>query len=460
MKTDSETRDRREGCPLPEDVVAFAVDGETADEAEAARQHLSRCTPCRAIATDARETLGMLRPSADTPDTRDLVPGILERIPQRAWRDGLHSLRPRNKDADKDNTRWFSLATPRLVRIAAALLVLPGGALLVHRLARSGAEQPVGATAQVNAVGKGIDWLLAKQTASGGWNVEELGGQPEYAPALNGLAILAITRSERSASETGTPLSRAATFLLRGQADDGRFGKDFDGTMYNQGIATLALLETYCVTRDEALRAPIARALTFIRSRQSHSGGWGYAAGRQDLPNTSVTAWQVQSLLLADRLGWRENRVPLRQALHWMSGTVDGRGFFGYERTQHYPEGPNTVTMMGAYCLLATQNLDIPVDPDLKARVVRGVSRLAGETPDDYYGAYFHSSALTEAGPDAFRGALAANRSSLAARQQSAGDGKGTWRADDRWGSAGGRLYSTSMALLALAPSHSHRQSP
>ncbi len=452
MKAIRDTQGLSGRCPPPEEVVTFAVDGETAVGSVEVLQHTAHCARCRAVMKDTRDTLARLRRSTDALPAADLVPRILNRIPEGAWKE----------PARQSTSRLIRFPSVLLLpaRIAAAALLLLGGALLVLHLADRAAEESVSRQSQDGAVGKGVDWLLAKQTSSGGWNVEELGGQLEYAPAINGLAVLALTRGAQDVSALRPPLGRAAAFLLRQQADNGRFGKEFDGTMYNQGIATLALLETYCVTQDEALRAPVAKALAFVRSRQSHDGGWGYGAGPNDRPNTSITAWQVQSLLLADRLGWRENGIPLRRALRWMSGTVNGKGFFGYERTQHFPEGPNTVTMMGAYCLLAAQNLNIPVDPAFKARVVRGVGRLAGDTPDDYYGAYFHSSALAEAGPDAFRDSLAATRSSLAARQQSAGDEKGNWRADDRWSSAGGRLYSTSMALMALASPERHPPDP
>jgi hypothetical protein len=135
-----------------------------------------------------------------------------------------------------------------------------------------------------------------------------------------------------------------------------------------------------------------------------------------------------------------------------MSGTVSGNGYFGYERPQQFPEGPKTLTMMGAHCLLAAKRLDIPVDPALLARVTDGMGKLAGEKPGDYYGAYFYSSALTEADPDAFGDALAEARSTVIACQEAAGTDAGNWPANDRWGPAGGRVYSTSMALLALTP--------
>jgi len=431
-------------CPAPEDVVAAVLDGGDARaEGETIREHVRACERCRGLLEETSDTVGVLRHLHTEPLAYDLVEGVLARIPETAWAD-------RSPAADSERVRLaFPRSTP--VRIAAAALILIG-AFLLFRYASGTLDGSAEPTGPVVVVDQGIGWLLSGQLPSGGWDVEEWGGRPEYGPALNGLAVLALTRADGRVSERATPLRKAAAFLVQTQAENGRFGRNFDGTMYNQGIATLALLKSYCVTRHERLRDPITRAVAFICSRQSVSGGWGYRNDEDAPPNTSITAWQIQALLLADRLGWQEHRLSIRKALAWLSGTVDGSGYFGYERPEQFPDGPGTLTMMGAHCLFAARRLDVPVDPVLAARVMQGIAALAGEKPDDYYGAYFYSSALSEADSEAFADALAAARASLIARQQTTDSEPGPWPADDRWGRVGGQIYSTSMALLALTP--------
>ncbi len=432
-------------CPSPEDVVASVLEPESSVAAEQIRRHVARCAKCRALIEDGQTVVGRLRQAGDTSVSRDLVPDILARIPDSAWR------KPTREAAGIGLVYRFPFWLP--VGIAAAALLVLGAALAMRHGGSRAADEAVPTVTQADAVGKGIEWLLTRQTSSGGWNAEALGGKPEYAPALNGLAVLALTRSDGAVARLTAPLTRAAAFLLRQQDANGRFGQDFDGAMYNHGIATLALLETFCVTRDPALQTPIENALAFMRARQSPAGGWGYRDTDNAQPNTSITAWQVQALLLADRLEWPGNRAPLRNALAWLSGTVNGSGYFGYEHSQQFPDGPRTLTMMGAHCLLAAKRLDIPVDPALLARVTHGIGKLAGEKPDDYYEAYFYASTLSEVDPTTYKDALAAARSTVVAQQQATGDNAGTWPANhDRWGSAGGRLYSTPMAMLALTP--------
>ena len=449
MKTKRKTELRQGCCPPPEDVVASVMDGEMDAHRDSLQHHLEGCPACRKLVEDTRASMGVLHCTEDDPISHDLVSGILARIPQDAWR---HRAREARRARAVYSCTWMPL------RIAATALALLGGTLLVLHVMTDTSERRTGQTPRASAVDRGIEWLLTRQTALGGWNAEALGGKPEYAPALNGLAVLALTRADGKASDLTSVLARAAAFLVQQQAEDGRLGKDFGGTMYNHGIATLALLEVYGVTQDEQLHKPITKALAFIRHRQSPVGGWGYRDQQSSLPNLSITAWQVQALLLADRQGWQENRIPVRKALAWMTRTVNGNGFFGYERAQHFPEGPHTLTMMGTYCMLAAQQHDIPVDPNLSAKVIRGMGKLADTRPADYYGAFFYSSALSEADPDTFRDALTAAHDALIARQQTTGHNAGTWLPDDPWGGTGGQLYSTSMALLALAqhPHHNH----
>lgn len=428
-------------CPPAEDVVAFALGEAAPRHNDRVQGHIRGCATCRALVEETRATRARLRALTHALPERDLAPGVLARLPADAWQPPT----PRRL------TRRVAFPRRTVVRTAAAAVVVIACAYaMLHTIDRAATSSDKPPIAHTRAARRGVDWLLARQRPSGGWDVRELGGQLTYAPALNGLAVLALTRSGRDPATLVEPLTRAADALQRYQRPDGRFGKRSEGVMYNQGIATLALLATYHTTTNNALKPMIEKALAFIREHQSPAGGWGYGDPANGVPNTSITAWQVQALLQANRLGWHENRLPIRKALAWLAGTVNGHGYFGYEYRQQRPEAPGTVTMMGAYCLLAARHLEIPVDPALVARVTHGIRDLAREEPADYYGTYFYAAALGEADPEQFRDLLASAESSLVGRQRTSGYHAGTWPADDRWGTAGGQVYSTSMALMAM----------
>jgi len=264
------------------------------------------------------------------------------------------------------------------------------------------------------------------------------------------MAMLALASSPERGAGHREALRRAAKWLAQQQAPDGRFGGEFDGTLYNQGIATLALLDSYRVTQEASLRAPIERALAYIRSRQLSNGGWAGVRSAAGPPNTAVTVWQVKALLLAESLGWAENREAAGRALAWLSGRASGNGFFAYERSPRFPDGPKTSAMMGAYGLIEGSRLGYPVDPALASRVREGVEQLARERPEDYYRSFFYAATLAKSDAAAFAAVLAEVAAGLSRRQMTEGGEAGLWQADDRLGAVGGRLYSTAMALLTL----------
>ena len=68
----------------------------------------------------------------------------------------------------------------------------------------------------------------------------------------------------------------------------------------------------------------------------------------------------------------------------------------------------------------------------------------------DYYRRYFLTSALKKMDEESARRGLVALRHDLLSRQDKHGADAGSWKSDDRWGSAGGRIYATALASLSL----------
>jgi len=68
----------------------------------------------------------------------------------------------------------------------------------------------------------------------------------------------------------------------------------------------------------------------------------------------------------------------------------------------------------------------------------------------DFYRAYFLTTALRHEPDDSSRQRLASVRQTLLLHQVATGSDSGSWPAADRWGRAGGRLYSTALASLSL----------
>lgn len=423
-------------CPPPETVVAFAMDGECADGAQAVGDHLARCAACRHLAEEAAGTRDLLRMDADLPG-RDLTSDIMAGLPADAW-------------AAPDTHRGLLIHWQGLLRVAAVLAILLGTAqVLRQRQAADSITAPDDAVVQ--AMDAGRQWLLEQQQADGGWDAATLDGLPEYTEALNALAIMAIiTAGTSPCTGTQARLQQAADYLLARQSPDGLISRDAGAAMYNHGIATLALLEIDRLTGDLRLDAPINRALACIGNRQTPAGGWGYREDTASPPNTSITAWQVKALLQARAQGRDVPVAVLRRALNWMAGTVSPQGYFGYEGPQVQAGAPTALTMMGAHCLFAARDTDLMTDPRLDAAVRTAVRQLAQQPPTDYHQAFFVASVIGQMGtpmPD-----TQSIRKTLLALQIRSGSEAGCWQAaGDRWGTTGGKLYSTSMAMLALS---------
>ena len=101
MKPDPSSSTPAGRCPPAEDIVASVVEGDAPQDAVGTVQaHMARCAACRRLAADARETLEALHRWPDAPANRDLVSGVLARIPDaarkkrppREMRPGWHAL--------------------------------------------------------------------------------------------------------------------------------------------------------------------------------------------------------------------------------------------------------------------------------------------------------------------------------------------------------------------------------
>jgi len=430
-----ERHDAADACPAPETVVAFAMDGGGSNGARAVGDHIAQCAACRHLVAETAGIRDLLRMDADLP-IRDLTDDIMARLPADAW-------------AAPTPPRGLRIHWQGLLRVAAALAFLLGAAYLLHRQNGPGKaiSDPTGLALQA-----GQDWLIEHQTPTGGWDAATLDGRPVYAEALNGLAIMAIIRTDTThGAGTKALLSRAADFLFARQSADGRISRDAGAAMYNHGIATLALLEIDRLAGDTRLGAPIDKALAYICRHQSPAGGWGYRDIPDSPPNTSITAWQVKALLQARAQGRDVPVAVLRKALNWMAGTVGPQGHFGYEGPQPQADNPAVLTLMGAHCILAARDADLMTDPQLETSVKTVVRQLAQQPPTDYHQAYFIASVIEQVGtpvPD-----TQSLRQTLLARQIHAGSEAGCWQtAGDRWSPTGGKLYTTAMAMLALAP--------
>jgi hypothetical protein len=214
-----------------------------------------------------------------------------------------------------------------------------------------------------------------------------------------------------------------------------------EGTLYGQGIATLALCEAAGITGDKQLHADAQEAIRFIVAAQHPSGGWRYFPGQAG--DTTVLGWQWMALRSGELAGLAVPASTWQRASHFLDSVADDDGTaYGYQRPGRQP----TPTAIGLVCRLYG---DWPrYDP----RIVQGADRLAAAGPslDDMYYNYYAAQVLHHSDSphwSAFRQSL---RDRIEASQATSGHETGSWYFPDLHTQPGGRLCDTALVLLIL----------
>ncbi|MGB8852634.1 MAG: hypothetical protein WCC69_03610 [Pirellulales bacterium] len=310
-----------------------------------------------------------------------------------------------------------------------------------------------GSAASEAAVERGLAWLALHQGADGSWRFDlsncQCAGACSHAgsvtstTAATGIALLPFlgaghTHFDGPYHET---VSRAIYFLMGRLQPTPRGGDLTEGTMYGQGVATLALAEALAMTRDDALVRPVTEAVKFIVAAQDHyGGGWRYLPGQAG--DTTVTAWQLAALKSAALAGC-EVPTPTIDGVCRFLDRVQARGgeCYGYLG----PQAKSCTSAIGLFCRLHT-------GWEERETLDRGLTALArpGPAPTGVYQNFYLAQALLQADHAAWPRWNARNRDQLVTLQARAGHELGSWFFDDRETASGGRLAHTALAVLTL----------
>lgn len=298
-------------------------------------------------------------------------------------------------------------------------------------------------------VAQAFAWLLDAQDATGGWSMGRTGAGANYTVGISALALLALQSGEdiQASARHQEAVSKGIAFLVSQQDEQGLFGPDITGSLYNHTLACLALLERIDRTRSPVELKALQAGLDILIQNQHPDGGWSYLRARSSKPNSGLTTWALLALMEADSSGILTRPAEIARGLDWLKATIGNDGRAGYRRPGDHPHGSETLTAAAALCLntrsgSAHQQFD---------QLIQRVLADTGNAQDslDFYRAYFQSAALREAGL-----ANSPEMEQLIAKLESAqsreGLEAGSWAASDPWSKAGGRVYSTAMAVLAL----------
>ena len=316
-----------------------------------------------------------------------------------------------------------------------------------------------GNPASENAVGLGLAWLAAHQWQDGGWRLDlakgPCAGQCGNSGSIGtttgatGLALLPFLGAGHThlQGEYRDVVERGLYYLKSHMVMTEQGGDLQEGTMYAQGIATIALCEAYGMTQDESLRQPAQRAIDFICYAQHSGGGWRYYPGQPG--DTTVFGWQMMALKSAAMAGLNVPSPTITLAERFLDSVQSADGaFYGYLIRGNKP-GPTAIG------LLIRMYTGWPRDD---ARLQRGIEFLAknGPSKSDMYFNYYAAQVLNHADSPAWPKWNVELRDYLIRTQATAGHERGSWYFLDQHGVKGGRLYTTAMCTMILEVYYRH----
>lgn len=315
------------------------------------------------------------------------------------------------------------------------------------------------------AVSRAIAFLIAQQDKDGAIQDRALGATS--ATAMTSLAVMAMAavgHQPTDDTKEGTAMRRALQFVLRPDRQDeqGYFGAVDGSRMYGHGMATLMLCEMLGMgvdtQMDKVLRERAGKAVQLLLRSQAvakdavQAGGWRYLPDAAD-SDLSITVWAVMALRSAKNAGLDVPKRAIDQAVAYIrrcyaskrgpdGRPLEPRAGFVY----HHSRGPEFA--MGAAGLLALQVCGAYDVPEVKgaAEWLRGIE-LRYDTKWFFYGTYYYAQGMFQAGDDYAAQARKVVEGLLLPRQEGDGSWKGAYEREN----GAGRVYTTSLGVLALA---------
>ena len=306
-----------------------------------------------------------------------------------------------------------------------------------------------GSATTETAVDKALAYLASIQEEDGRWDLGASGGQKGHDVAATAFALLAYYgRGERHDEDCKyrDNVSRGLQWLLEQQnaaSGDLRGEKHAGNAMYDHGIAALAVVEAYGVTKDPTLRPRANAAIDFIAESQHEEGGWRYRPGEKG--DLSVTGWMVMALASAEMSGIRipeKTRAGVATFLDFVSGGKDG-GSYGYtDSPGGGNSGKNAMNAVGFFCAQLTGASANAAKAFESALIL---DKAGFQVADLYYGYYGTLAAYQHQGP-VWRKWMEKMQSEFVAAQAA----DGSWAATGPHGGAMGKVIGTALVTLCL----------
>ena len=292
------------------------------------------------------------------------------------------------------------------------------------------------------AIERGLKYLISVQKKDGSWDSNGAGGREIAITSLSLMAFMANAQFP-GFGPYGKNLDRAKDFLMKKAKSrkDGYLGS----TMYEHGLATLALSEIWGMTKDrkddDAVQKALEAAVEVIKRSQNPGGGWRYQPKADGGEDSSVSAMVFIALASARQAGVMVENEVIDKFRKYVKGAKDGKtGGFSYAPNGN--GGTSIACTAGiAYAgqlagLRGTEVIDGAI------RLLKKQDNIFGNAGHYYYTHYYALQAMIQAGDKEYNAWYPQIRDSLIGKQLA----DGAWHKKEK--------YATPIAVIILSAPH------
>ncbi len=308
-------------------------------------------------------------------------------------------------------------------------------------------KQMGGSDGTEKAIIAALQWLSKNQEKDGRWDTKKFNAEANYDVGGTSLALLCYygwgARHDRPGKYQNN-VKKALFWLIKQQNEDGNLA--VSGKMYSHAIGTIALCEAYGITKDPKIKVVAQKAISYtINSQHPQRGGWRYRPGQDS--DTSVTGWQFMALHSARMAGINVPEESFELARRWLdfAGGGEHGGLYGYK-------GPSEISRAMVATGMFCRQLDLvpPTDPRMieSAQLLKN-NPLRPVNPDLYY-IYYATLALYQHQGPIWQDWNNKLKETLPKIQNKTGKNAGSWDLSRLMTKGGGRVASTTLAVLSL----------
>ncbi|MBX3444558.1 MAG: terpene cyclase/mutase family protein [Planctomyces sp.] len=299
------------------------------------------------------------------------------------------------------------------------------------------------------AISRALEYLAQEQTPDGSWRLDGYGEDTSG----TSLAVMSFLAAGHVPDEGpyGVQITRGIRWVCAHQESNGMLVHHRShGPMYSHGISTLMLAESLGMVGEHdapVVRRALERGIMLILDAQAvrkearHAGGWRYQVDSRD-SDLSVTGWQALSLRAAKDAGCDVPAEAIDRAIQYVKNCSvrDNRGF-GYE--PGHGQTP-VLTGTGITCL------EVCGEHRAEESIGGADWLLANPLRYDsnyfFYGVYYTGIGMSKLGGHYAERTQERLRELLLPAQQA----DGCWEPKHGSEHGAGRVYATSLAVLAL----------